>query len=277
MSKISKDGQLVGDDLAGSRDMNLDQVVTESSLPAPTQYRIHYSGRLGRTINTESGRVVYAVISVPRLIIRATETANIFEKELELNEGDVAICFGVDAQEEGLAAGKVGLWEGIRVIILNQIALTHPQASLIVIAEDDMRVCSTIMQKGRWKQMLHSVFSNARPICMLGFCVNQQSRSYGNRRPTNGTQLWSIRASFAQDFTRIMGEMAPMHFDLALIEKLHYLVCHATHSVAGYTKHVTDCADPDDMGIDSDGQRDQMEVKLNYHLLREMDVVRMHP
>ena len=101
MSKISKDGQLVGDDLAGSGDMNLDQVVTESSLPAPTQHRIYYSGRPGRTINTESGRVVYAVISVPRLISRAAETADIFEKELELNEGDVAICFGVDAQEEG--------------------------------------------------------------------------------------------------------------------------------------------------------------------------------
>ena len=71
--------------------------------------------------------------------------------------------------------------------------------------------------------------------------------------------------------------MARMHFDLALIEKLHYLVCHVTHSVAGYTRHITDCADADDKGIDLEGNRDQMVVRLNYHTLREMDVVRMHP
>ena len=61
---------------------------------------------------------------------RATETADIFEKELELNAGDVAIVFGIDAQAEGLSAGKVGLWEGIRTMILRQIMEAHPQTNL---------------------------------------------------------------------------------------------------------------------------------------------------
>ena len=74
-----------------------------------------------------------------------------------------------------------------------------------------------------------------------------------------------------------MSALSPMHFDLALIEKFHFLVCHTTFPIAGYTSHVTDCADPDDPAVDEEGVREQFVPRLTYHILRELDVVTMFP
>ena len=110
---------------------------------------------------------------------------------------------------------------------------------------------------------------------MLGFCVSDQGKRFGQRRPTNGSHLWSIRSSFVQEFTRLMGEFAPMHFDLALIDKFHCFVCHTTFPVAGYISHVTDCADPGDPAVDELGVRSQFTPRLSFHNLRELDVVKL--
>ena len=175
--------------------------------------------RPGRISHTESGRVIYAVITVNRVYARASETADLLEQALELEREDVGIFPGVDFLAAGLSAGRVGLWEGIRQVVLRDIRSYHPTAELIVIAEDDMRIGMEVTRNGRWKTLLHSVLRHPRPICMMGFCVSDQCKKYGQRRPTNGSHLWSIRSSFVQEFTRLMGEISPMHFDLALIEK----------------------------------------------------------
>ena len=197
--------------------------------------------RPGRVSHTESGRVIYAVITIHRVYARALETADLLEQALELERGDVGIFPGVDFLSAGLSAGRVGLWEGIRQVVLRDIRSHHPSAELIVIAEDDMRICTEVTRNGIWKSLLHSILRHPRPICMLGFCVSEPGKRFGQRRPTNGSHLWSIRASFVLEFTNLMGEFAPMHFDLALIDKFQCFVCHTTFPVAGYISHVTDC------------------------------------
>ena len=72
-----------------------------------------------------------------------------------------------------------------------------------------------------------------------------------------------------------MGELSPMHFDLALIEKLYHLICHTTFPIAGFTGHVTECADPGDPDVDVLGVRAQFAPRLTYHMLRELDVVNL--
>ena len=233
--------------------------------------------RPGRISHTESGRVIYAVITIERVYARAIETADAFELALELGSGDIGIYPGIDYLAAGLSAGRIGLWEGIRQVVLRDILYNHPSAELIVIAEDDMRINVEITRKGKWKTLLHSVLRHPRPICMLGFCVSAQCQSFGQRRPTNGSHLWTIRSSFVTDFTRLMGEVSPMHFDLALIEKFNHFICHTTFPVAGYTSHVTDCADPGDPDVDQLGVRAQFVPRLSYHVLRELDVVNLWP
>ena len=231
--------------------------------------------RPGRISHTESGRVIYAIITIDRVYARATETADLFEQALELGSGDVGIFPGIDYLVAGFSAGRIGLWEGIRQVVLRDIRLHHPLAELIVIAEDDMRIGIEVTRNGRWKTLLHSVLRHPRPICMLGFCVSEHCRKFGQRRPTNGSHLWSIRSSFVLEFTRLMGEISPMHFDLALIEKFYLFICHTTFPVAGFTSHVTDCADPGDPDVDELGVRAHFAPRLTYHILCELDVVNL--
>ena len=86
--------------MAGSPSDSTISLCRENDIGQYTQVHATYPPlqviRPGRAIHTESGRIIYAVITINRLYERAAETANSLENILELDQGDVGIFPGID-------------------------------------------------------------------------------------------------------------------------------------------------------------------------------------
>ena len=234
--------------------------------------------QLGQVIPIAGIHLAIIIITIQRNLPRAMETCQVMANTLQIAAAAFTVVLSIDGQEQGLS-GKEALYLFYQELLLLQIRLALPNATHFMFAEDDVRVDGGLWSGGpssNFQRLLHKVNRFTRPIVVLGFRRRAITIEFGHRKPDFGLHLWVLKAEFAQQLSALLTEHVPTHVDTVMYRALGHLVGYTSYSVAGYTRHTSDCADANDPEI-LQGERPEQLISLHRDDYKELSMIAYVP
>jgi hypothetical protein len=156
------------------------------------------------------------------------------------------VFIGVNAKKCGIG-GKEALYAGVQSLLT--AALSMDAFDVLVILEDDARPTPDSGQA--WPGVVRSIMDSPASVFFLGYCPGLSRKKnvkfYGI--PKNGTHLWAVKRDSIENVIAFLARTKPDHIDQVLLHSYRDHVAYSSLIMAGYSEHVTTCADPGDPAV----------------------------